>query len=295
MCGKRTCQLFDAARLDGGGISLEQPQGVLDAAFQPSGKSVVTAGENGRAHFWSAPGGEPRDAPLPHQGRVMRVAYSPAGKFLATAQEGGLVRVWQLPPPAKTLSVSARPFSGRFRLALSNDGRLVLASPAWPGGGFPSIQVYDTASGAPIGVRLAASGRVNGADFSPDGSRVIAAVAPSRSGPGAIVIWDWRSAKQCFPAIPTPSEPADVSYSPRGDYAVAVCVKGDRSGRKDQAGVFAGVFGRRCRLSRGLRRPGGASRQSRFPISRSHWKGLPPAPPCLAGHRLDLRGDRRAR
>jgi len=227
ICGKRTCQLWDAARPDGAMISLEQPEGVLDAAFHPAGNSVVTAGLNGRAHFWSVPGGEPLDAPLPHQDSVKHVAYSSSGKFLATAQEGGLVRVWPLPPRAKTLHVSASPLSGPFRLVLSRDGRLVLASGAWPGAGISSIQVYDTASGAAIGLPLAAGAPVNGADFSPDGSRMIAAVAPSPNGRGKIVLRDWRSAKQCFPAIPTPSAPADVSYSPRGDYAVAVCVKGE--------------------------------------------------------------------
>ena len=137
ICGKRTCQLWDVARPDGAMISLEQPEGVFDAAFHPTGNSVVTAGVNGRAHFWSAPGGEPLDAPIPHQGGVSHVAYSSSGKFLARAQQGGLVRVWQLPPPAKTLHISASPLSGQFRLVLSRDGRFVLASGAGPVRAFP--------------------------------------------------------------------------------------------------------------------------------------------------------------
>jgi WD40 repeat protein len=227
MCSKRNCQLGNAGRLEDALISLEQPQGTLDAAFSPDEKSAITVGLDGMAHFWSALGGQPLDPPLPHQDHTRHVAYSPSGKLIATVQEGGLVRIWRLPPPARTLHVPARLDSALFRLALSANGRYALASGTWPGRAVPRIQVYETASGSAIGPPLTTVTGVNGADFSPDSSRVIAAVVPTANGPGGIVIWDWGNGNRCFPTIPTPSEPADVAYSPRGDYAVAVCASGE--------------------------------------------------------------------
>jgi WD40 repeat protein/tRNA A-37 threonylcarbamoyl transferase component Bud32 len=227
ICGFPRCEIWDATRSDGIGIDLKHTVGVPDATFHPDGQSLVTACGDGVAHFWSVPGGQIRDIRLDHQSVLMHVAYSFSGKFIATAQSDGLVRVWKPPLPLRMKRISVHPISKYFRLVLSSDGRFVLVSGARIQWSVPYIQVYETASGKAMGPPLKAGVQINGAAFSTDGNQVIAALMPSGDKRGGIVIWDWRSGTRSSSMVPTPSEPADVAYSPTGDYAVAVCTQGE--------------------------------------------------------------------
>ena len=44
---------------------------------------------------------------------------------------------------------------------------------------------------------------------------------------GRLQFWDWRTGKKLFPALPTPSEPHAVAYSPDGQRVVAACRGGE--------------------------------------------------------------------
>jgi WD40 repeat protein len=225
--GQGACLICNAAEPYSTGVSLEPRERVADGAFSPDGNSVITAGIDHRsARFWSLPTGEAVDVPLFHQDVVVNAAYSQSGKLVATAQLDGLVRVWKLPSPLRSPRISVRPFSDKAHFVPSNDGKWILACDSHTNGGVPEIQVREARSGRPVGAPLTANARIHGADFSTDGSRVIAAVGRSSNGPGEIIAWDWRTGRQCYPAIPAPSEPADVACSPNGNCAVAVCAGG---------------------------------------------------------------------
>ncbi|MGK4001492.1 AAA-like domain-containing protein [Sorangium sp. So ce1036] len=67
---------------------------VLDAAFSPDGRSVVTASADGTAQRWPLDGGGAPIALRGHALGVVAVSFSPDGSRLATASLDGTVRLW---------------------------------------------------------------------------------------------------------------------------------------------------------------------------------------------------------
>jgi hypothetical protein len=63
-------------------------------AFSPDGRTAVTASSDGTARLWDARTGEPRGAPLGHEGSVMQAAFSPDSRHVITASLDRTARLW---------------------------------------------------------------------------------------------------------------------------------------------------------------------------------------------------------
>jgi eukaryotic-like serine/threonine-protein kinase len=189
---------------------------ILDAT--PVGSAIVTVARSGLAWLWDD--GETSTDPLPAADPLTAAALAVSGSFLAAATEAGDLwlyqaegRRWRVlprPHPEGVVTLALHPRDGRL-LTLCRDGVARLCDPrgeapivqfadyeatVWAGfspsgetvatiSASGDVQLWDTASGAPIGEPLHHRSRLGEVVFHPDGS-VFATGCPD----GSVRLWD---------------------------------------------------------------------------------------------------------
>ncbi|QDU49139.1 WD40 repeat domain-containing protein [Gimesia panareensis] len=97
-----TVHLWDVETGKSLGDAFQHQDSILDLAFSPDGKSVITSSADQTAMIWDFATRRPVAGPLKHEGFVSAVAFSPDGKFVLTACSDQTVRIWEV----ATLSLS---------------------------------------------------------------------------------------------------------------------------------------------------------------------------------------------
>jgi WD40 repeat protein len=192
---------------------LKQTAAISSARFDERGERVVTASSDRTARIWNAKTGATIFEPIVHPAEVRWAGFGPDGRTLVTLLADVTGRVWDVRPGAalptrlkgedtvmaaqfspdgnEIMAVSQKPMggknvqvwdaaTGKLRIAPRNyestdppefspDGaRLVTRSEK-------SAQLWDVASGRPLGAPLAHDTFVMSARFSADGTRVVTA------------------------------------------------------------------------------------------------------------------------
>jgi WD40 repeat protein/tRNA A-37 threonylcarbamoyl transferase component Bud32 len=247
-----------------------RPEGTaLDAAFDATGKMLVTCGHGLAADFWSVPEGDALYHRIMHGSIVHRVAFSPhpgvpgARQLVASAEEIGLVRIWKLPrenPGDYRIAVD-----GTTRAVLSADGRhFITAGVSYRNGTLLTARVYDAATGKPAGPPIKPGGIVIDAAMSCDGQHAATASSPATTQAGrsaamflpdgkagSVRVWNWKTGEAIVDPIAMPSEPRSLDYSPDGKLVACICAEGEvvvldavsgRIAEKMDSGVRAGHY-----------------------------------------------------
>jgi WD40 repeat protein len=191
---------------------------VVEAAFAPDGRTVVTASADGSARIWDADSGEQLHVLREHERAVESTAFSPDGNQVVTASWDETARIWDA-GSGEELHV-LRGHSGRVVGAVfSPDGRWVVTASA-----DRTARIWDAGSGEELHVLRGHARLVTAAAFSPDGERVVTA-----SVDGTARIWDAGSGAQLqlLRGHGDPVRSAAFSYDGRR----VVTAGGDRTAR----------------------------------------------------------------
>ncbi len=175
---------------------------VLEARFSPSGDRVVTASKDRTARVWKATTGQ-RIATLQHKNGVEYAEFSPDGQRVVTASEDGTAQIWDAVTGRSLLTLKHS--QGVQHAAFSLDGKHVVTASGL------AAQIWDVATGQPIGEPLKHKGAVERVRFSPDGRRVLTA-----SDDETARVWDAATGQPRTPPMRHDGRVLHAEFSPDG-------------------------------------------------------------------------------
>ena len=175
-----------------------QRYGVSHLAFSADGKKLTSQceGQDYAVWLWDVDTGQ-RLAPPPggHRLPVSCLAFGPSGHLLVSASEDNTVRLWDGLTGRERQRIKKVDGSGIYAVALSPDGRLVVAAAV----GASRLQFWETATGKERGT-LRVQGWLASPAFSPDGKMLAAGwnrfVPAVKQGQGTPCLWDVASGKE---------------------------------------------------------------------------------------------------
>lgn len=186
------------------------------AAFNASGRRVITGGPDGIARIWDGRSGQALVTLKGHRGRVGAVAWSPNSELVLTGSADGTARLWR-----SHIDRFPRPIEGHrsaiTSIAFSPDGKRLLTSSA-----DGTACTWDVATAEQL-LTLEGPRSINLAYFTPDGERIVATTGAGRSHErrtiGAVRVLDSHSGQ------------VRVDFSDRLEvgHVLAVSAAGDRA------------------------------------------------------------------
>jgi WD40 repeat protein len=156
-----------------------------DIAYNPDGKVIATASDDGSARLWKASSGaELAVLRSGRHGKVENVDFSPDGSRLVLPHGDGVVQIWS---SGGRLIRTLRGHRGEVRSAkFSPDGRLIAS-----GGYDRTARIWDARSGRAVAVLRGHQDGVKDVAFSPDGSLLV-----TTGLEGTASLWSLRSAEE---------------------------------------------------------------------------------------------------
>jgi WD40 repeat protein len=185
---------------------MEHDGAVIDVAFNPDGKYVVSGSWDGTARVWEAASGK-EVSRMQHDDYVDSVAFSPDGKNVVSASHDGTARVWEAASGREVARLVHD--SAVWSVAFSPDGEYVGS-----GSGDGTARVWEAASGREV-ARMAHDGAINAVAFSPDGEYVV-----SGSIDGTARVWEALSGREVA-RMAHDGPVSSVAFSPDGEYVVS--------------------------------------------------------------------------
>jgi len=189
-----------------------QPGGLYALAFSPDDRRVVTAGRGGVANVWDIETAQEILSLRGHTIYIDEIVFSPDGRTVVTRGDNGLLCLWDVQTGRRIIALSG----GRFMIGFvsySPDGRRLITK----GLGALSnreerekdVVLWDAATGQELLTLRGFSKSAIGAEFDPDGERLVAA-----SGDGKIKVWDVRLARDLSDAQSGQERVEEASRAP---------------------------------------------------------------------------------
>jgi WD40 repeat protein len=154
--------------------SLKAASGVFTAVFDPGGRRIVAAGDDGTAVIWDAGDGRPIGAVSEPGGAGLTSAgFSADGQRVVTTSQDGSARIWDTSSDAPLAALN-EPGGATIWSAEFNPGGRTLVTASQDG----FLRVWDIASGRQLTAIGAGTGLTD-VSLSPDGRRVVVANGPA--------------------------------------------------------------------------------------------------------------------
>jgi eukaryotic-like serine/threonine-protein kinase len=138
-----------------------------DLAFDPNGRRLATAGEDGRARLWDTSTGILTAECRGHTRKVVGVAFRPDGQRLATTSADGTVRQWDASTGQEVEAPYDRHIGDVLTAAYSPDGQSIAS-----GGADRTIRIWLASTRHDVAVLHGHTGVVTDLAFTADGGRL---------------------------------------------------------------------------------------------------------------------------
>ncbi|QRW11543.1 Vegetative incompatibility protein HET-E-1 [Ceratobasidium sp. AG-Ba] len=205
-------------------------------AYSLDGKMIASGFDDYSIHVLDARTGAPMAGPLQgHKTSISFIVFSPDGELIASSSRDHVVCVWQIQTKLAANDMLELIIPEHSQLAFSPDNsRLASASEA----DF-SISIWDTSTGASLGLLIGHTLPISSLVYSPDGSRIYSA-----SEDETIRIWDAYTKNTTMPPtslyIPTGLA---LCFSHDGDRIASSCEDGSIYVWSSNSGeILAGPF-----------------------------------------------------
>ncbi|GEM_PF-1100498 len=197
-----TAQLWSTETSERFGDAVAHKNAITVARFSPDGKTFLTAADPD-AQLWETETQQKTGAALPHGGGVYSARFSSDGTKVVTCAGDRTARVWEAESGKQIVSVEVPGLPAG--VDFSPDGKYFILA-------FDSFaQVYDAASGSPLGAQLQHEGGVFGVGFGPNGKYVATA-----SGDSSARIWDALTGAPATDPLKHEGRVLGVAFSPTG-------------------------------------------------------------------------------
>jgi WD40 repeat protein len=193
---------------------LKAPRTLLNAAYSPDGRQLVTVSQKSVACIWDAATFR-QIRRLPHPSEMWGARFSPDGRRLVTAASDGVARVWEIQTAQLVLSLRQHTEAVHFA-EFSHDGkRIVTASHDG------TAQLWDATNGQPTGGPLQHGAWVTYAAFSPDDQKLVTACADRRAR-----VWETVTGRRLSPDLDHRDGLQSAEFSPDGRLILTASAEG---------------------------------------------------------------------
>jgi WD40 repeat protein len=196
------------------GRPLKPPPTLINAAYSPDGRLLVTVSQSSVACIWDAAKfWEIRR--VPHQSQLCGARFSPDGLRLVTAASDGVARVWAVKTGLLAMALKQHTDSVQFA-DFSHDGKYIVTA-SHDG----SAQLWNAENGNPIGAPLQHGAWVTYAAFSPDDRKLVTASLDRKAR-----VWETATGRSLPPDLVHRDGVQSAEFSPDGRYILTASREG---------------------------------------------------------------------
>ncbi len=199
---------------DAGQSDFKSPfRAVSSLVLSREGKTLISAGADGRIHLWDAENATDLKPGAGHQGNITALAFSPGSKLLASASADGTARLWD-PASGKQLHRLAGHGGGCQALQFAPSGKELFT-----GAEDGQVRVWDPATGKLIRSWQTPHAAIRALLLTPDGQTLITAGGGNER---ALRLWQASTGKDKGTLQHSLGEILSLGLSPDGKMLVAL-------------------------------------------------------------------------
>lgn len=193
---------------------LKPPPTLVNAAYSPDGRLLVTVSQSSVACIWNAANLDEVHR-FPHASQLWDARFSPDGLRLVTAASDGVGRVWDIKNGRLVLELKKHSDAVHF-CDFSHDGNLIVTASH-----DNTAQLWNARNGQPVGEPLKHGAWVTYAAFSPDDQKVVTSSLDRKAR-----VWEISTGQHLVPDLDHRDGVQSAVFSPDGRFILTAGADG---------------------------------------------------------------------